>query len=902
MSVREQVPEVLRGETGADLTPDARAQLEKIAHTAQADGDLKFVRDECAARLRQGNATPGVDYLLAAVCALNGEVERAHQTLLALGERLILAKQWEPLAAVADRALSLEETHAAARLLVRAHEGLGRDPARLEALERAFRIVSDDLDLGLLFAVRLGEAGQGERRRELLAELMPRFAAEGRYAGLEEVALEFVEHGALDGLSRLLQTLPVLANKDALGEAKQLIDIALDSLERANRLGECAAAFRTLALRAFERGGAAAAEPFREPLVRALRQKEVGSLPDVERVLKESGLPDPEQPLAAALQRFDQIAALAPGRAVHHESFGPGRVISNDAQNVVLDFAHAKGHRMPYAAARRTLSPLHESDPRLLRLTAPQELVRQRAEDPGELLVRALHAVGGAADAQKLKVFMVGSQLVPAAEWTAYWRRARQAAEKDPRIDHARAFEQHYRLTPEGAVRVEDRSPLPTLAPSKSIRSNLATLRKFLSQHPQSEPALAQRFGKYVARAVLDPEADRADRARAGMYFARWFPERRGEWVEVLRTLWEQGLATTDLPAEDEQLAVLEGSHASGVESDAILSALDSRFSAVREAAERFQSQLDEAGRADLRRTLLLHAPRYPSAALRLIEEALAGPAGPDAWNVFVAALMLIEDRPKPSAADKMLRSIEPDGAFDRWLEGVQLPDEIALKVRVVLRQWRSSDRFLFPALEAVERLGMPEAAALVREQRQRRTDKLFAGVGQMAEESELVVMTRSTWARLQKELEEMERELRTTIPATIRKARELGDLKENAEYHSAKLKQANVSRRVAALQLKLTRARFVEDVEFKDGVAGLGTRVRLDGPSGARVYWILGEGEQHHGPEVISFQSAVGRALMNHAIGDEIELGEGDERARWRIAAVERRVPVVEDAEAAPG
>jgi len=167
-----------------------------------------------------------------------------------------------------------------------------------------------------------------------------------------------------------------------------------------------------------------------------------------------------------------------------------------------------------------------------------------------------------------------------------------------------------------------------------------------------------------------------------------------------------------------------------------------------------------------------------------------------------------------------------------------------------------------------------------------------------MAEESELVVMTRSTWGRLQKEMEEMERELRTTIPATIRKARELGDLRENAEYHSAKQKQANVSRRVAALQLKLTRARFVEDAEFRAGIAGLGMRVELEGGAGRRAFWILGEGEQHLGAEVVSFQSAVGRALMNHAVGDEVVLGEGDEQARWRIVSIERQLPRVEDAE----
>ena len=50
--------------------------------------------------------------------------------------------------------------------------------------------------------------------------------------------------------------------------------------------------------------------------------------------------------------------------------------------------------------------------------------------------------------------------------------------------------------------------------------------------------------------------------------------------------------------------------------------------------------------------------------------------------------------------------------------------------------------------------------------------------------------------------------ELRTTIPATIQKARELGDLKENAEYHSAKLKQTNAQKRAGSLQMRISRAR----------------------------------------------------------------------------------------------
>jgi transcription elongation factor GreA len=167
----------------------------------------------------------------------------------------------------------------------------------------------------------------------------------------------------------------------------------------------------------------------------------------------------------------------------------------------------------------------------------------------------------------------------------------------------------------------------------------------------------------------------------------------------------------------------------------------------------------------------------------------------------------------------------------------------------------------------------------------------MFAQVGQQAD-VDLPVMTRATWERLKHELGRLERELRTTIPATIQRARELGDLRENAEYHSAKLKQANVSKQVASLQLRLARARFVDDAELADGVVGLGTEVVLESERDLTTYWILGEGEHHHGEHVVSFQAPVGRALIGKAIGDEVELGAGDERRLYRVVSVERKLP----------
>jgi transcription elongation factor GreA len=148
---------------------------------------------------------------------------------------------------------------------------------------------------------------------------------------------------------------------------------------------------------------------------------------------------------------------------------------------------------------------------------------------------------------------------------------------------------------------------------------------------------------------------------------------------------------------------------------------------------------------------------------------------------------------------------------------------------------------------------------------------------------------------KFEDEIQTLDRELKLELPREIKRARELGDLRENAEFHSAKLKQANMSKQVASLQLRLTRARFVDDAELKDGVVGLGTEVVLESDADMVTFWILGEGEQHHGTNVISFQAPVGRALVGKSIGDEVELDAGGGTRRYRVISIDRKLPPAE-------
>jgi len=181
---------------------------------------------------------------------------------------------------VAERALEVEESGAAAHLLVAAHEALKLDPQRIEALQRAWAIIPDDLDVGLTLAIRLGEAGRGSERRAMLAELLERFAQERRYAGLEEAALEFVEHEEHDGLVRLVHTLPLLVEQGAGADLSQLLGIAFPALAQAGHAGDVLDAVRKMVTRTLEKLGPVAAERFRPMLVESLRQGPGRLLPE----------------------------------------------------------------------------------------------------------------------------------------------------------------------------------------------------------------------------------------------------------------------------------------------------------------------------------------------------------------------------------------------------------------------------------------------------------------------------------------------------------------------------------------------------------------------------------------------------------------------------------------------
>lgn len=135
--------------------------------------------------------------------------------------------------------------------------------------------------------------------------------------------------------------------------------------------------------------------------------------------------------------------------------------------------------------------------------------------------------------------------------------------------------------------------------------------------------------------------------------------------------------------------------------------------------------------------------------------------------------------------------------------------------------------------------------------------------------------ITKSGYERLKSEIENLKNVERPKIISQIAAARELGDLRENAEYHSAKDKQGFIEAQIADLEEKFSRAEVIDTSKLAGNKVQFGATVMLeDTDSGKKVkYKIVSEFEANIDDGLISNISPVARSLIGKEIGDEAEI-----------------------------
>ncbi len=136
--------------------------------------------------------------------------------------------------------------------------------------------------------------------------------------------------------------------------------------------------------------------------------------------------------------------------------------------------------------------------------------------------------------------------------------------------------------------------------------------------------------------------------------------------------------------------------------------------------------------------------------------------------------------------------------------------------------------------------------------------------------------LTKEGFQKLQEELDQLRTVKRQEVADRLHEAMEGGELIENAEYEAAKNEQAFVEGRIQELEMLLATARVIEEEErnHRDGQVAVGSTVTIQEQGfETETYTIVGAAEANPREGKISNESPIGKAILNHEVGETVHV-----------------------------
>lgn len=549
------------------------------------------------------------------------------------------------------------------------------------------------------------------------------------------------------------------------------------------------------------------------------------------------------------LVRFDR------GTVVWLEGKGPGRVVEANLQLASFRVALADGSVLGvgFAAATKILQPLPPEHVMHRALEDPETLRRLAREDAPELLRLALESYTEPLTAKELREAL--HPIVPEEEWAGFWNRAR----KHPQLLVLTGSRQRYRWAESALDAV---ASLRERFAAAALEERLDLLRR----HGDREPGLRAFMVETLIRMAQEGPPEESYQVAVAL-------ERTGASDEVGATTPE---ALLDL--QEDPLGFVFSLSDRSVREDALRRLVNIREdwpqlyerAMLRETdprlLDRLAAGLRQADRERLEsvtRDLLANPRRNPAGFVWLAERAAEdeGLQRLDPLRLFQQILQGIGDAAFGTARRRLAALVESGGTLPRLLPLLG-PDQ-ANSAEDALSRTAGLEEYQRTPLRNALHLRFPEL--------------------RQGEESPLYATPEAIAAKRDELRDLLEKELPANRRA-IEVAREMGDLRENFEYKSARQRHEYLSARATALHRDLARARPVETAAVDRSAVRVGTRVLLAGTGGHRSFTILGPWDSRPEEGVLSNEADLAQELLGKAVGDEVEI----DGQRLKVTAIE--------------
>ena len=590
----------------------------------------------------------------------------------------------------------------------------------------------------------------------------------------------------------------------------------------------------------------------------------------------------------------EQLEKLKPGTFCLHKSWGFGRVREWNLllNQIVIDFASKKSHPMQtqYAAENLTpLAPAHFLARKATDLASIKNLAR---ENPAALVRNILESLDGKATTQQIGEWLIGDVFTE-AEWKRWWETTKKALKASGAFSIPAKKSDPIQIRGEGVSQADEliaafnkaRHPKEQIValeqiikshqqfkePEKQLQPIIANIENTAARNQKIHPELA--FELIVARDDLLEREPRLHMTHIGLTLSKLVIDEEKRLASIL----------PKLPAAKEKRILQALSSALGprwVERALLL--MQANHARVVTQTARI---LSEAGEAAELRTMLESGIREHSATSEMLiwlcsdRKNWGELVTPDLLGAIVAALDR-EQHSTPGRASRLQRALVEDRQL---LADIFKHSDISV-ARDAMRRLQLSPLFD----ELTKRSLLARIVKVYPE-----LESMIAGVEAEEKAAPLIV----SWSSLEKRKAEYEELVKVKIPENRREialARSYGDLSENFEFKAAKQMQSVLTRRKAELEQMLHNARGTAFENPDTSRVSIGTvvAVRNVETNKEEAYTILGAWDGDPDRHVISYQTAIGQALLGHEIGETVSLNTEHGTAEFTIASIQAAPP----------
>ena len=590
-------------------------------------------------------------------------------------------------------------------------------------------------------------------------------------------------------------------------------------------------------------------------------------------------------------RQADQLELLRPGTFCLHKSWGFGRVAEWNLllNQILIDFPAKKAHPMQLGYAADNLTPLsaeHFLTRKATNLAAVKELLKS---DPAAVVRNVLESLGGSATIQQISQMMIGD-LFNEAEWKRWWSSAMKAIKKDgffhlpakktepiqlrgekvSRPDELIAFFNHARQPKEQVAALDQIIKFHNEfdKPETQLQPIVTAIENAAARNQRLNAPLA--FELVIGRDDLLARCPNLKTTNLSLTLPKLISDEQARLVTILPKLpsGKERKVLQTLPAAlgetwtTRALQLLQSNHA--------------------RAVQQIPRVFAEEGKQDELRAFLERGMRDHSLTSEILVWLCKERDGE--WRGLIM----------PELLGAILSALERD-QHNETSRGSKLRDLLLDDRELIPDMFSGAD--VGVARDAMRRLMLtPVFDELTKRSLLARIIKLYPALEsvitgeQKEQKSEALVVS---WSSLEKRKAEYEELVNKKIPENSKEigiARSYGDLRENFEFKAAKEMQAVLMRRKSELEMALHNARGTAFESPDTSQVSIGTIVGLrDSDSGKEeTFTVLGAWDGDPDRGIISYQTAIGQALLGHKLGEVVTLTDHEETRRFAIISID--------------